>query len=403
VANTADVELERRPKRNKGKPALAQLCEHSHLNTAWDGLRKNPHSHGLDNVSIDAFRNNLDAELSEIRRDLLGKTYAFQKLRGVAIPKVDTDRIRPIQVPAVRDRVVAKAIAHLIEPDLKKFDHNFSFGYRAGLSRNDAIAAVHRAAASGLTWVLEADITNFFGQVDNELLFKKLFKVIGKPSIRGLVKAAVVNEIGNRDAIDPKHKESFPITGEGIPQGAILSPMLANFYLSAFDREMQHRGFEVVRYADDFVVMCETEARAKHAFVIAKGYMEGQLKLSMHDLGASKTRIVEYQGGFTFLGYDVRQGKHFPSQASIRKRLSMIDKAFEHPKGKPLLPIVIKISAVLGGWKEAYKDSEMTEAANRINAHVAACITNFFRVNGFTSDGRTVTNKQLQILGIPTI
>jgi group II intron reverse transcriptase/maturase len=403
VADIADVELERRPKRNRKQSALTQLCELSYLHRAWEGIGKNPHSFGIDNVSIDAFRNNLDAELSRIRSELLAGKYKFQKLRGVAIPKAGTDKIRPIQVPAIRDRVVAKAIAHLIEADLRNFDHEFSFGYRTGLSRNDAIAAIHKAAASGLTWVLEADITNFFGKVNNELLFAKLFKVISKPSIKDLLKAAVVNEIGNRDDISSKHEGSFPRAGEGIPQGAILSPMLANFYLSTFDREMQRRGLEVIRYADDFVVMCESEARAKHAFVIAKGYMEGQLKLSMHDLGASKTRIVEYQGGFTFLGYDVRQGKHFPSQASIKKRLALVDKAFEHPRGKPLLPIIIRISGVLSGWKEAYKGSEMTEAADRINSHVAACVTTFFRENGFTHDGRTVTHKQLHILGIPTI
>lgn len=127
------------------------------------------------------------------------------------------------------------------------------------------------------------------------------------------------------------------------------------------------------------------------------------MKLTVHSLGSQKTRIVQYQGGFTFLGYDVRKGQHFPSQASIKKLLDKVDKAFEHPRGKPLLPIVVRIAAVLSGWKEAYKGSELTEAAGRINTHVANCVTSFLRVNGFTHDGRTVTAKQLCILGIPTI
>ena len=400
MANVAVVELGRRPKR---KRALTQLCELSFLRDAWDGIGKNPSSFGIDNVSIDGFRSNLNSELSKIRAELLSKTFKFQKLRGVAIPKPGTDKIRPIQVPAVRDRVVAKAIAQLIEPELKKLDHDFSFGYRSGLSRNDAIAAIHAAAAAGYTWVLEADITNFFGEVNNDLLFAKLFKVIGRSSIKELLMSAVVNEIGNRDDIVAKHKGSFPKAGVGIPHGAILSPMLANLYLSTFDLEMQKRGLKVIRYADDFVVMCESEARAKHAYIIAKGYLENELKLTVHSLGSQKTRIVQYQGGFTFLGYDVRKGQHFPSQASIKKLLDKVDKAFEHPKGKPLLPIVVRIAAVLSGWREAYKGSEMTEAAVRINTHVANCVTSFLRVNGFTHDGRTVTSKQLCILGIPTI
>ena len=400
MAEIADVELGRRPKR---KQALTQLCELSFLRDAWDNIGKNPSSFGIDNVSIEAFRSNLNSELAKIRSELLAKNFKFQKLRGVAIPKPGTDKIRPIQVPAVRDRVVAKAIAQLIEHDLKKSDHEFSFGYRSGLSRNDAIAAIHNAAASSYTWVLEADITNFFGEVNNDLLFGKLFKVIGRPSVKDLLMSAVVNEIGNRDDIISKHKGSFPKAGEGIPQGAILSPMLANFYLSSFDLHMQKRDLRVIRYADDFVVMCESEARAKQAYVIAKGFLEDHLKLSVHGLGTQKTRIVEYSGGFTFLGYDVRQGKHFPSQASIKKLLDKVDKAFEHPKGKPLLPIVVRIAAVLSGWKESYKGSEMTEAAARINTHVANSVTSFLRTNGFTHDGRTVSAKQLCILGIPTI
>ena len=399
----ADVELGRRPKRNRKKPALTQLCELSYLHRAWDGIGKNPLSFGIDEVTIESFRSNLDFELGRIRSELIGKKYVFQRLRGVAIPKPGTEKIRPIQVPAVRDRVVAKAIAMLIERDLHRFNHNSSFGYRAGLSRNDAIAAIHKAASSGLTWVLEADITNFFGEVNNDLLFGKLFRVIGKPSIKDLLTAAVVNEIGNRNEIQPKHKGSFPQAGEGIPQGAILSPMLANFYLSTFDEEMCSQGFEVIRYADDFVVMCESEQKAQAAYQAARDFLSVHLKLQMHELGTPKTRIVDYRGGFTFLGYQVREGRHFPSPASIKKLLDKVDKAFEHPKGKPLLPIIIRIAAVLSGWKEAYKGSDVKEASVRINTHVANCTTNFLRLNGFTHDGRTLTHKQLCILGIPTI
>lgn len=399
----ADVELGRRPKRNRKKPALTQLCELSYLHRAWDGIGKNPLSFGIDAVTIEAFRANLDFELGRIRTELMAKNYKFQKLRGIPIPKPGTEKIRPIQVPAVRDRVVAKAIAMLIEPDLQRFNHHSSFGYRAGLSRNDAIAAIHKAAGSGLTWVLEADITNFFGEVNNDLLFGKLFRVIGKPSIKDLLTAAVVNEIGNRGEIQPKHKGSFPQAGEGIPQGAILSPMLANFYLSTFDEEMCRQGFEVIRYADDFVVMCQTKEKAEAAYESARDFLSNHLKLQMHALGTPKTRVVDYQGGFTFLGYAVRHGRHYPSPASIKKLLEKVDKAFEHPKGKPLLPVIIRIASVLSGWKEAYKGSDLTDAALQINTHVASCTTAFLRVNGFTQDGRTVTHKQLCILGIPTI
>ena len=403
MAESADVGLERRPKRKRKKPALTQLCEPSFLYRAWNDIGKNPLSFGIDNVSIEDFRSNLDFELGRIRSELTAKTYKFQKLRGVPIPKPGSEKIRPIQVPAVRDRVVAKALALLIGPDLKKFDHPFSFGYRTGLSRNNAIAAIHKAAAGGLTWVLEADITNFFGEVNNLLLFERLFRAIGKPSVNALITQAVVNEIGNRNEITPGHRGSFPQAGEGIPQGAILSPMLANFYLSPFDAEMEKRDFQMVRYADDFVVMCADEKQAARACAFAKEYLTTELKLAIHELGSTKTRIVEYRSGFNFLGYEIRQGKHYPSQQSIKRLLDKVDKAFEHPKGKSLLPIVIKIAQSLSVWKVAYKDAELGDAAARINTCVANRVTEFLRLNGFTHDGRTVTKKQLSILGIPTI
>jgi RNA-directed DNA polymerase len=403
VAESADVGLERRPKRRGKKAALAQLCGLSFLHRAWGEIGKNPSSYGIDNISIDEFRGNLDFELSKIRSELVGKSYIFQKLRGVPVPKPGSEKIRPIQVPAVRDRVVAKALALLIGPDLKKFDHPFSFGYRTGLSRNDAVAAVHLAASKGLVWVLEADIINFFGEVNNPLLFDRLFREVGKPSIRTLITQAVVNEVGNRDEIPVRHRGSFPQAGEGIPQGAILSPMLANFYLSAFDVEMEKHGFQMVRYADDFVVMCESENRAVEAYRFAKRFLEDELKLAMHELGTPKTRVVEYQNGFNFLGYEIRAGKHYPSQQSVKKLLDKVDKAFEHPKGSPLLPIIVKVAASLGAWKETYKGSELGDAAGRVNTHVANSVTEFLRINGFMDRGRTVNQRQLSILGVPSI
>jgi RNA-directed DNA polymerase len=392
---------ERRPKRKR--PALYLFCEQPKLQTAWDGLRKNPLSYGIDSISIDQFKGTLQSALSKIRSDILSKDYRFQKLRGIPIPKPGSQKIRPIQVPAVRDRVVAKALALYIEPDLRPFDHPFSFGYRAGLSRNHAIKEIHAAAASGLTWILEADIINFFGEVDIELLFEKLFPVIRKPSLRDLIRAAVVNEIGNRDEIKEKDKSSFPQAGIGIPQGAILSPMLANFYLSSFDKVVEKHGFRMIRYADDFVIMCDSKEEAERAYEVTEKYLRDELKLTIHQLGTEKTRIIEYQHGFTFLGYDIRQGKHYPSRQSIKKQLEKIDKAFEHPRGKALLPVVTKVASSLASWKEPYKDSDISEAAATLNSHVAKHVTAFLRINAFTHDGRTVTQKQLSILGIPSI
>ena len=150
-----------------------KLCSKQHLQLAWKALNKsNKHSHGLDDVNIEQFKNSLDHELTIISKQLRERSYIFTKFRGVTIPKPGSQDKRPIQIPAVRDRVVMKAISLLVEGKLRKFDMPCSFAYIEGRSIHKAIARVHELARAGNNFVLEADISNFFGAVDQNRLLK---------------------------------------------------------------------------------------------------------------------------------------------------------------------------------------------------------------------------------------
>lgn len=161
-----------------------RLCAKEHLRDAWKALNKsNRHSFGIDEVTLDQFRKNLDHELSLIHDQLRSRSYTFAKLRGVTIPKPGSNEPRPIQIPAIRDRVVMKALAILIEPKLSPFNLPCSFAYIKGKSIHGAIARMKELADEGNHWVVEADISNFFGNVDQELLLRRLHAVVGARSI----------------------------------------------------------------------------------------------------------------------------------------------------------------------------------------------------------------------------
>lgn len=376
-----------------------KLCSKPHLLSAWKALnRSNKKSHGLDDVTIEQFQNSLDNELTLIAKQLRENKYQFSKFRGVTIPKPGSQDRRPIQIPAVRDRVVMKALALLIENKLKKFDLPCSFAYIEGQSIHKAIARVHELANAGNSFVLEADISNFFGAVDQKRLLKRLHAVVRSKSLSEILDAAIQNEIGNRAAFEPRFRDLFPASTSGIPQGGVLSPKLANLYLAKFDAAMIKKGLNIVRYADDFVVMCSSKREASDAQVFCRKYLREKLGLELKD---EKTRIVDYRGGFDFLGFRVESGKHSPSQKSVNKLKQKLTALTNPRSGQALFPILLKIRNILTGWHEAYRRSDLGDLPREINSHVVISISAYLTFHKVMPQGQNLNSKQVRMLGIP--
>jgi len=265
------------------------------LDRAWRELNKsNSSSHGLSLETVEQFSRNSTSNLKKIRKQLRTDEFKFSGIRAVVIPEKKPSgeiKRRPIRVPEVRDRVVQRAVVNIIEPYLnQKFNlrNDVSFAYLKDRDVRRAMLRVIGLHRKGNPIVLEVDIKDFFGSVNRDKLLEEMvYPQLPDGTLNEMIKNALNQEVGNLVETDSDW-ELFPDCG--IPQGGGLSPLFANVYLHGFDREMVENGFGLVRYADDFVVMCKDEDEARHAYEKAVDILEGKLGLSLHKLDEENSK-----------------------------------------------------------------------------------------------------------------
>jgi len=383
---------------------LRQLSAPENLLRAWKKLSKKKHSRGFDEQTIEEFKRGLDQNIREISAELRLGTFEFTPLLGILHEKPDGGK-RPIKIPAVRDRVVSKAIQLLISHRFEKYNLPCSFGYVPGVSTADAVECVRRLAASGNVWVLEADMSKFFDTVDQTVLMDRFVRQIRVRSLEDLVRRALRIEVGNLDSFRPEDRAMFPLADSGIPQGGVLSPMLANFYLYPFDKGMSSAGLNLVRYADDFVVMCQSEEEARSAYVLAKRILEDNLRLKLHPLGDenSKTKITLYSKGFTFLGLHFQGGRTTPGSKSVKKFKENISAITDYRQGQNLLKTLTSLKNTISGWGNAYQMYDSLETFQNLDAYIREQLSNYLRVNGLLGKGHILGNHQRRFMGIPSL
>jgi RNA-directed DNA polymerase len=381
-----------------------QLSTSGNLLRAWKKLSKKKHSRGFDEQTIEEFKNDLDQNILRLSAELRSGTFEFTPLLARLHNKPGGGK-RPIKIPAVRDRVVLKAIQLLISHRFDKYNLPCSFGYIPNVSTADAVERVRQLAASDNVWVLEADMSKFFDTVDQPLLMDRFVRQIRIRSLEGLIRRALQIEIGNLDCFRPEERAMFPLADSGIPQGGVLSPMLANFYLYPFDRRMSDAGYSLVRYADDFVVMCASEERARSAYAFAKKILEDDLHLKLHVLGdeKSKTKITLYSKGFTFLGLHFQGGRTTPGSNSIKKFKEKISGITDYRQGRNLLRTLTSLKNTIEGWGHAYKTYDSLEAFQSLDGHIRDRLADFLRANGLLGRGQNLGNRQRRFLGIPSL
>jgi group II intron reverse transcriptase/maturase len=263
---------------------------------AWQAVRRNRGAAGIDKVSIQMFEKNLDANLDRLMRELKQRTYEPLPARRVYIPKdARRTKFRPLGIPAVRDRVAQEVLRRLLNPIFEARFHDHSYGFRPGRSCHQAVEKVLELGQQGYRFVLDADISGFFDNLSHTAIMRELSEVVADGNILGLVEKFLRAGVMEGGKMRP--------TSIGTPQGGVASPLLANIALNILDWHLHERGFRFVRYADDFVVLCRSEAEAKEALAMVEHLLADQLGLS---LSPEKTKVTRFHEGFTFLGFDIK-------------------------------------------------------------------------------------------------
>jgi group II intron reverse transcriptase/maturase len=258
---------------------------------AFKAVKRNRGAAGVDKVSIRMFEANLTENLDALMRDLKKGTFQPKPLRRVFIPK-GKSKLRPLGIPAVRDRVAQEVLRRLLNPIFERLFHDASYGFRPGRGCHDALRRVLELHRQGFKVVLDADISGFFDNIPHSIIMEAIADEVADGNILRLIekflKAGVME-----DGI-------FKPTTVGTPQGGVISPLLANAVLNRLDWTLHDAGYHFVRYADDFVVVCESRTQAEEALALVKQVLEDRLSLQ---LSAEKTTVVRLKDGYAFLGF----------------------------------------------------------------------------------------------------
>jgi len=276
---------------------IDKVYKRKNLEIAWERVRANHGAGGIDGESIEAFGEGLEERLARLHEELRTDSYAPQPVRQVRIPKAGKPgEWRMLGIPTIFDRVCQQALLNRLEPIFEPVFDDANFGYRRGRSTKDALRKVWKEIEAGREWIVDADLKDFFGSVDHEKLLALVAQRVSDGRILRLIEAMLTAGSYGEGRLFP--------TERGTPQGGVASPLLSNILLTPFDREMRSKGYQLTRYADDWVITCTSATEARVA-------LEAAIRV-LKELGVNinpqKTRIVHVRHGFEFLGYKIKRG-----------------------------------------------------------------------------------------------
>jgi len=358
---------------------IDKVYKRKNLEMAWEKVKENRGSGGIDGQSLDDFGVQLNQQLERLHQELKEDIYRPLPVRQHLIEKRDKPgEYRRLGIPAIYDRVCQQALLNRLEPIFEPIFDDASFGYRRGRSTKDALRKIWKEIKGGSEWIVDADLRDFFGSVDHDKLLTLVAQRVADGRVLRLIKAMLKAGSYGKGQLFPSER--------GTPQGGVVSPVLSNILLTPFDREMRLRGYQLTRYADDWVTTCRSAAEARAA-VEAAGRILKQLGVELHP---HKTRIVHVQHGFEFLGYIIKRGKtqlHLP-ESKIRSQVRQ-GMLYAYPKAKSIqrfkdqvrqrtkrtLPLKTKeliagLNPLLRGWGEYYKRAHVRKLFHRLDGWI---------------------------------
>lgn len=358
------------------------------LHEAWLKVKKNQGSGGIDGVTIEGFEKNLNRNLREIQRLLQENRYEPDPVRRHYIEK-ENGKLRPLGIPTIRDRVCQQAVRQIIEPIFEQDFYYYSFGFRPGFSAHQAISTIRRAKRSGYEYVIDLDIMSFFDEIPHELLMEKVHERITDGKVLTLIRSWLTAGVMEDD--------QFHETKVGSPQGGVISPLLGNIYLNHFDWGMKERGFAVVRYADDAVILCKTKEQAEEAYQAAKTILEKELQLRMHP---EKTKVVHFDDGFRFLGFDFWKEYLILPDAKIKKYKDHIRKITRRQQGNNLGQMIKNLNEVVRGFGNYFGIGNVKKKFQRLDEWTRMRVRAFIRKKKSTVSNSLIPIKALESAGM---
>jgi RNA-directed DNA polymerase len=315
------------------------------LETAWCKVAANAGAAGVDRQSVEQFGARAQDYLGELEAALKAGSYQPLAVLRVEIPK-GPGKVRPLGIPAVKDRIVQTAVKLVIEPIFEREFLGTSYGFRPGLSCKDALREVDRLLKQGYTHVVDADLKSYFDTIPHAQLMARVGERVSDGRLLELIEAFVHQDI-------VKGAKRWTPTG-GTPQGAVISPLLANLYLHPLDELMRQSGYRMVRYADDFVVLCQTAEQARAGLRLVQTWVEANglmLNLDKTHLGDCRARGQ----GFDFLGYRFEAGQRWVRRKSMHALRDRIRTKTGRRRGVSLARIIAELNPILRGWFEYFK------------------------------------------------
>ena len=356
-----------------------KVYQRKNLEMAWEKVKANRGSGGVDGQSLEAFGAQLDSQLNRLHRELKEDAYQPQPVRQVQIPKAGKPgEFRTLGIPTIYDRVCQQALLNRMEPIFEPVLDEANFGYRRGRSTKDALRKVWKEIDGGQEWIVDEDQKDFFGSVDHEKLLTLAAQRIADGRVLRLIEAMLKAGSYGKGQLFPSER--------GTPQGGVVSPLLSNILLTPFDQEMRRKGYQVTRYADDWVITCKSAAEARAALAAATRVLE-QLGVR---LNPQKTRIVHVRQGFDFLGYRIVRTKGkcklpssrirsklhpkgmiaYPTEKSIRRfrdRVRALTRRCAPLKTKDLIK---ELNPTLRGWGEYYKRAHVRTLFHKLDGWI---------------------------------
>jgi group II intron reverse transcriptase/maturase len=353
------------------------------LEMAWLKVKKNKGASGMDGVGIREFEENLSENLKRLHEELKSDIYQPQPVKEKLIPKSgQPGKYRPLGIPTVYDRVCQQALLNRLEPIFEPIFDEANFGYRKGKSPKDALRKIWKEIDSGREWIVDADLRNFFGTADHT----KLMTLVNKRVSDGRILRTIEKILKAGCYAEGK----ILATEQGTPQGAVVSPMLSNVLLTPFDKEMRHKGYKLTRFADDWVITCETRKDAEKALAEATRIL---VKLGV-ELHKDKTKICHVRYGFEFLGYKIKRGtsrmKLRKEQIKSKARAGMMyafprEKSIEHFKDQirkrssrkaPIntRQLIEELNPVIRGWGNYYRKAHVRKLFQKLDGWIVCRI-----------------------------